>query len=276
MALNNVLLGWTEGNEATARTASASAPIIVGDDPYTQISSETYTLEGYSELPDFSIFTGAASRTLRINITAQRGESGRWNVTITRNTYKANSELLAEEEQEFPEGESEEYPSYQCSESRADVPLTLHPRYASLFANPSAPVALALAALYNGALGGELVADPNNEGSYLGTADAIIATDGSAEAVELAAKLQRGQKSYVGVQTVLTCSFKTATYNMQRSSKMKKIATPPGPYQTPTGCNWLCVGVDTQPLIAEGCYSVSEKYLLSDEGGWDPDIYATA
>lgn len=277
MALENVFLNWTQGNEASARTASASAPVIVGDDPYTQIYSETYTLEGYLSMPSLSTFLTAASRTLRISVSASRGESGKWNVTITRNTFKKNDEILDEEaEQEFPEGEREDAPSYQCSESRVDVPLTLHPRYISLFSNPSAPVALALAALYNGALGGEMVADPNHEGGYLGTADAIIEASGSTLALELANKLQRNQKSYVSAQTMLTCSFKTRAYDLTRSSKMKKIATPPGPYQTPAGCNWLCIGVDTQPIIAEGCFSVSEKYLLSDFGGWDSDVYETA
>ena len=172
-------------------------------------------------------------------------------LTVTRTEYRA-----AAEDAELGSAEN---PVYTTSFSVQAEPLLSHPRY---FETVSAADAELLRELEQGApLLSNVV--------YAGKACKLRVALGrlSGMAAEVRDYYMRGVTEYYEVYGEATAKWKGEA----RSYTVGEICTPPGSPGTPSGREWLCVGVGTEKNGTEVWYTAT--FRLSGRGGWDKKLY---
>ncbi|MBQ4594784.1 MAG: hypothetical protein IJA81_09135 [Akkermansia sp.] len=156
-------------------------------------------------------------------------------------------------------GSSRENPSYSMQVTSVQEPLLTHSAYAS----ESGETLTALKMLMDGYKETEIISK-DEEGNLRTLGEVLAAAD-----PELVKKIKKGQTHYMAPQVAVTARYKSSS--IPATTESMKIASPPGGFGTPSGCNWLFLGAGADVQGEE--IWVSETYLLSSPGGWDEEIY---
>lgn len=146
---------------------------------------------------------------------------------------------------------------YSMGLSVSEEPLLTHQRYKDL----SADEKKALSGIISGK-------DKDDQGKMLSNEIA------SELGLELLAKIERGQTSYYSPRTTWKESWvRNSPVKTAQLNNVGKIDVPDGPVPVlGGGRNWLSNGV-TQTQDGKS-FRIEAEWLMSDRGGWDPEIYA--
>lgn len=157
-------------------------------------------------------------------------------------------------------GSSREAPSYSLQVTCVQEPLLTHPKYENL----EGKALTALKLLMDGTKESDVVSQ--DESGNPVTLQELLAEVGNQELVN---KIRKGQTHYMAPQIAITARYKAS--RIPDTGNAFKISQPPGNFSTPAGCDWLQLVPGIEAHGKE--IWVSETYLLSGPGGWDPDIY---
>lgn len=157
-------------------------------------------------------------------------------------------------------GSSREAPSYSLQVTCVQEPLLTHPKYENL----EGKALTALKLLMDGTKESDVVSQ--DESGNPVTLQELLAEVGNQELVN---KIRKGQTHYMAPQIAITARYKAS--RIPDTGNAFKVSQPPGNFSTPSGCDWLQLVPSIEAHGKE--IWVSETYLLSGPGGWDPDIY---
>ena len=149
---------------------------------------------------------------------------------------------------------------YDFSRTTSEAPIETHPLFASPFDNP--PVTSKDMALIEKSLAASLPFLP-----------VIVPFAANPKADLLFAKKRRGIDSYLKIGSVFKKTYVSANIpTTALMSKVGQIVSAPSPAPSPpSGQDYLLSGVSWNKQA--GVVRITEEYMLSGIGGWDPDLY---
>lgn len=217
------------------------------------------------ELFDAKKADGSLSTQVSLTLTRAAGNFGE---LVVRHSYYTAPDPEATDHKAKEVGSSRNNPSYDYTISTATESIMLHPLIAE--GGLSDDLLTVLAHLTKGGTAQDVLRLSDGYEHFAGEYILHYAGDQGAKLLSIVATPQ-----WLDIRINLSVTYAVAPDALVALPTACQIHSQvPGPLPTPAGRNWLS-GPAKNSVQGDKC-TVTEEYILSGPGGWDPDIYQSA